>query len=781
MIQPLLCGGESIGTDLSVFLNEDESTYDAYVGVALLERVPIDPEALGQKMLVGRLYNAGVKLCELRRRFGHDNRTIKKWGSALKSGDVDEMIRAFAGRGYRKKATPELIRYARQLYRDRTVLNFGPNYREQIILMIKEVFRVTISASLASAIFAGTEESLESSGSGAEESASGSSTCRQAEEDSASHGGAIVQKSPTFPFVSSSGLARSAGALLHHAGLILFGLWLRFFNGVERQMICQILQGAVNVEQSKSLCHDSLSRFCEAPVRTRKAQRDALAAGASIESVLEVYRRNATFLVDGPNRGDLFYFDPHTKEYTGDLDVLKGWCGRRHGVAKVVNLDFFHTRSGRACFIGHYSPYYDMRERFFMSLALFDQLFVVDRRNGRTFVIDRAIYGLETLGRFGGDFLITWEKGFDGTGWDDDAATISFERERKRNNSKDDRTYRFQCQESSWKRDRTFRRILVKATSPEGREILVSVLCNNPAMDVQDVVWAIFRRWLQENDFKSLDVHYGINQLDSRSFTSFEAAADSFEDRPVDCPEYKELKAQLKNCEDRLAKRVLKLRRANAKLEELNRQTDVLEKQTVACLKKMKAAVDDLSKPESSLRGTKRDRGKELGKKLDRLVRNKRKAKETVEKLEGEVAPLEAQSEELGGRLAEVVRKKSRLHLLISGNYQILDLRRKAYMDALRVTASNLFKNLHERYRPECDDYRDDHERLRLLTRCGGFLLKNSGGWNLQLWLPGTLQQHVVRAMQRFADGTCAEIRDETGADVEVELISGPVEGLKIG
>lgn len=781
MIQPILFGGESIGTDLSVFLNKDESTYDAYIGVALLERVPISPEALGQKMLVGRLYNAGVKLCELSRRFGHDNRTIKKWGAALKSGDVDEMVRAFAGRGYRKKATPELIRYARQLYRDRTALNLGPNYREQIILMIGEVFHVGISASLASAIFAGAEEDLASVDSVSDESSPESSTCRPSDEDSTSNDESIVQKSPTFPFLDASRFAGSGGILLHHVGLVLFGLWLRFFNGVERQMICQILQGAVNVEQSKSLCHDSLSRFCKAPVRGLKAQRDALDASASLESVLEVYRRNATFLADGPNRGDLFYFDPHTKEYTGDLDVLKGWCGRRHGVTKVVNLDCFHTRSGRACFIGHYSPYYDMRERFFMSLALFDQLFAEDRRNGRTFVIDRAVYGLETFGRFGGDFLITWEKGFDGTGWDDDAATIRFERDRKRNNSKDKRTYRFRCQESSWKRDRRFRRILVKATSPDGREILVSVLCNNPTMSVQDVVWAIFRRWLQENDFKSLDLHYGINQLDSRSFTSFEAAADSFEDRPVDCPEYKELKAQLKNCEDKLAQRLLKLRRANAKLEKLNQREDLLEKQTVDCLKKMQAAVDDLKKPGASLKGARRDRGKELGKEVDKLTRDKRKAKETVEKLEGDVATLEAQSEKLGGRLAEVVRKQSRLHLLISGNYQLLDLRRKAYMDALRVTASNLFKNLHERFRPECDNYRDDHERLRILTRCAGFLRKATDGWTLQLWLPGTLQPHVVKAMQRFADRTCEEIRNETGASIRVDMITGPVKGLKAG
>lgn len=766
MLQPVLIGGECIGTDLSVFLNEDESTYDAYIGVALLERVPIDPKALGQKMLVGRLYNAGVKLCELHRRFGHDNRTIKKWGAALQSGDIEVMARAFAGRGHGKKATPELTRYARQLYRDRSMLNLGANYRQRIISMIEEVFAVSISASLASAIFAGAEETAVNTDPGAEEGPSSDwSTCGRSEPDSVSEKACIVQESPTFPFLGTVG---SGNVLLRHAGLVLFGLWLRFFNGIERQMICQFLQGAVNIEQSKSLCHDSLRSFCESPVRGRKAQRDALDAGSSLEAVLAVYRRNALFLADGPNRGDLFYFDPHTKEYTGFLDVLKGWCGRRHGVSKVVNLDCFHTRSGRACFVGHYSPYYDLRERFFMSLEMFDRLFDEDQRRNRTFVIDRAIYGIETFGRFEQDFLITWEKGFDGTGWDDAAASVVFTRHRRRNHSHDRLTYRFECQEGPWRRDSRFRRILVKATNPDGAAIFVSVLCNNLTMAVQDAVWAIFNRWLQENDFKNLDVHFGINQLDSRSFTSFEAEAESFEDRLVAGAEYKKLKTELKRCEDKLAKHLLKLRKANTRLARLKGEQDVLEKKSQTC-------------SDANLNQTDRKRAGERAKQIGKIRRNKNRTAEAVRQLKNEIEALDTEAEKLGGHLAEAVRKESRLDQLIAGNYQLLDLRRKAYMDALRITAANIFKNLHQSYRAEYDNYRDDHERLRLMTRCSGFLSRTDDAWKVQLWLPGTLQPHTVEAMQRFADQTCDNMQREIGVKIKTPLITGPVKGVRGG
>ena len=89
--------------------------------------------------------------------------------------------------------------------------------------------------------------------------------------------------------------------------------------------------------------------------------------------------------------GSKLYFDPHIKEYTGQLKTLKGWCGHRHTIVNVVQLDSFHTLSGRPCYIQHYSSHYDMRERFFMSLESFDWLFCDDRRRGRTFIIDRAI------------------------------------------------------------------------------------------------------------------------------------------------------------------------------------------------------------------------------------------------------------------------------------------------------------------------------------------------------------------------------------------------------
>ena len=780
MIQPILSNSESVGTDLSVFLNSAESSYDAYIGIALLERVSVDPEELQHKMLVGRLWNAGARLNALQNAFGHEPRTIKKWGNALKSGDIDHMVRAFAGRRYRKKTSPELIRYMQQLYRSRHTRNLGRNYREIIIQMTFEVFEVKISPSLASAIFRDACETVPDA-----ETDSNDDCSIVEEQDIPGHSAPIagsndestVHKSPIFPFFKQN-IFPGSGVLIRHAGLVLFGLWLYLYSRLERQILCQILQGAVNVEQSKSLCHDSLAYFTPSPVKVLREQREMLDRSATLDNTLNLYRLNKKLLPDGPDMGDMFFFDPHTKEYTGQLKLLKGWCGRQHAVRRVINIDCFHTRSGRPCFMQHYSPYYDVRERFFMSLALFDRLFDKDKRKDRTFIIDRAIYGLDSLNNFQNDHVITWEKGFDGSGWEPEQETLTFFRYRRKNNKDDLHQCRFRCQESPWKRDPRFRRILVKASREDEEEVFVSILCSHPDMDVQDVVWAIFCRWLQENDFKYLDFHFGLCQLDSRAFVNFKNVADSFQDRPVECPEYKELRTSLKDHETQLAGLLLKQRRAEKKLEQQNRQVKLLINKAKKHLKYLDRKIADLiaDKPASGRKKRSRINTGNLLKEMRQTSRGVEKTKKTIGSLEEKIILLEEKTQKLATRFSEAVRHQSRIQFLIDGNYQILNLRRKAYMDAIRVNAANMFYNLHGRYRVIYNNFREDHQRLRDLSRCSGFLTRNSEGQLIRLWLPGSLQPYIIKGMKEFVVQIQNEINTiEPNNNLQIELLTGPV------
>ena len=82
-------------------------------------------------------------------------------------------------------------------------------------------------------------------------------------------------------------------------------------------------------------------------------QRYLLGQLAGIEHTLAMLKRN-TRLLDLSNR-HIFYYDPHVEEYTGFLKILKGWCGGRGRVNKVLNLDFIHTLNGSPCFVQHFA------------------------------------------------------------------------------------------------------------------------------------------------------------------------------------------------------------------------------------------------------------------------------------------------------------------------------------------------------------------------------------------------------------------------------------------
>ncbi len=702
-------------------------------------------------MFIGRLYNSGVKLCILRDRFRHDVRSIKKWGNALKSFDIDEICKAFSGRKDLKKTTPELIRYVLQQYRCRSQL--GRSYREKIKMGVKDIFGISLSLSLLSRIFRSGDDKQPSDSGALNDRKMG--TIEHLNISSGSKDTISVKQSP---ILSNSYSVALSGEMIHHAGLILFEKYLGSYSWFQRQVICQVLSGAVNIEQSKSLCFEGLSRFCPDLIRTLRDQRQLLDKSATLENELDLYRLNSLILSDGPGKGKVYYFDPHSKHYTGILKVLKGWCGSLHSISKVINLDCFHTESGRPCFIKHYSAYYDMRERFFISLALFDKLFTPDKRSNRTFVIDRGIFGIECFKRFENDYLITWEKGFKSNTLGETVLPVKFTRYKSKNGSSaKKRKYIFECNESPWSKMNGIRRIIVKATNDTGRTITVSVLCSNPEMPIEDVVWLIFNRWLQENDFKYLDRHFGINQLDSRARDDFKNRMDEFCDRAAESPEYKKLKNEVNAVSSALAKNLLKQNR---------KQKDLEAKQLE--IKKLNAAH---ILPGIALQ-------KEIQKELNKVKKSAERMNDRIINLKAEQETLEQQLENAEQKQADALKSESRIKQLIDGNYQLIDTRRKAYIDALRINAANIFRNVNDEYRIIYDNYRDDHRYLRLLSRAAGIVYCKQQELTVNLWLPGTIQKHVKKAIKKLAENISEQInlkKSESSRTLKIELLTGVV------
>ena len=297
-------------------------------------------------------------------------------------------------------------------------------------------------------------------------------------------------------------------------------------------------------------------------------------------------------------------------------------------------------------------------------------------------------------------------------------------------------------------------------------------------MAAQDIVWAICNRWLQENDFKYLDTHYGLNQLDSRASNTFAERAGDFADRPIDTLEYRELKAAIQTLESALAKDLLKLRKTDKQTQHLDATATVLDARGDQLHTRLIASRDTLQgqRPIPSNAATLDHDLKQFHRDCRHLERQRRRHATQRQALQAHLADTEARLEPLEASLCTAIRTQSRLQLLIARDYQLLDTRRKALFDALRVTAANLFRNLHERYRAIADNFRDDHDLVRLLSRSSGTLEQRADTVTVTLWLPGTLQPHRIRDLTTFLD----ELQEQINATIpapralRLRLATGP-------
>jgi len=749
-LHPILCGSNKTVSDITVYLKDDGRTLVVYMGCGLLCETPCDPGNLLYKTLVGWLRLMGFKTSHLKEKLGHDNRTITAWSKALLSSDPGDAARIFAGRGGVGKLTGPLVRFVKMQYR--LLKGRVAGFRREISSLVKEVFGHELSGETLRQIFrsadeedkasknkvgpqadlAGQDDSM-SDGDNALEPCAGSpdaaapetqsggsadapgisvSTCVPA--DILSLGTASARKwSPLsgvamMPF-SGAPLPRSRA--VHHVGTALASSLLDHYfkggrglagHGLRAQLVGQLLQGAVNIEQGHWLTAGDLGLFTGMVSPPGAPQRDLTGKAATAESTFAAYAQNLALLRDGPGDGDCFYLDPHSKEYTGQLKILKGWCGAKHGVAKILNLDAIHTASGRPCLIAHYDSYDDLRQRIFHTLNMFRGLFP-DGGIFITLVVDRGIFGVAVFDKLAVERcrLVTWEKGYKGDGWRGDLPAIKFSVSRIRNSSNDLRLYSFECVEYPWTRRPAIRRIIVRATRPSGKTIEVSVLCSNPDMPVERAVKLIFNRWIQESDFLFLDRYLGINQLDSRSSLPYLAPEDKRGDgKTVVNPEYKRLKAELADAERQLGK--------------THRVIARLEKQAPP-------------KPGQSANAAKKNAG-----------------------LENAAASINAKIEQLEARLLSIDSKLPKeQHLADSGNV-CLDTRRKAFLDAHRVVAANMIRILLEHFRKFHDNRRNDLGILRSLLRADGFVHFDGEVIRVELWLKGHYQPHVIKNIRRF-------------------------------
>jgi len=127
----------------SLYASEDGQFIRVFYGLELMEEVPDDPDDMADKMLVGRLYKAGVLVARLEEVFKADRKTIRSWGLAIPSRDPEHLARVLLGRGVNRKRTPAIDHYVARRWPELTGEGC-PNYRATLIREIEGIFEVRL-------------------------------------------------------------------------------------------------------------------------------------------------------------------------------------------------------------------------------------------------------------------------------------------------------------------------------------------------------------------------------------------------------------------------------------------------------------------------------------------------------------------------------------------------------------------------------------------------------------------------------------------------------------
>jgi hypothetical protein len=751
----LILGTDKRNPVFAVYEDESGERLLVYYGFELMEIVNDEPSDPGFKLLLARLYNAGVKLSAICESFEVDPKTVRRWGQALRQGDAAELVRVLEGRGAGRKRTEVVEKFAHLRWPD-LVAEGSYGAVRRLLGEIQDVFGVSLSRSgisdlvrelksvppvaplapqdtlpvfaeelaVALAVIAPEESTPAVTGIPADSGETAVKSLEAHPTENTPHAVANPAVNPALPVGLACGdtahpspfFPRDPAASLYwcdHAGVLIFAAALAgvsYLGAREQTILAQWLAalwlGAQNIEQSKFLNWEDLALILGGVVRFPTPQREELKAlAADPKLVDELFRFNQRNL--GPAVGSDFYFDPHTKHYTGEQNVLKGWCSKIRFADKVLQSDFIHTAQGAPIYFETTDSFADLRQRFCGVIARARQALQWPASLVPTFVVDRAIHGAEFFERAAADptfHLITWEKGFVAQPWEAAQVMGKTSMTRCRNSSSDLVLYHFDFLERPWEKNPNLRQMVVQATDERGRTIQVAILTDDFQRAATEIIEVMFKRWLQENDFKYLDKHFGINQITSYRSIEYAQLKGQVEDRQIKSVARKALDGQLKQVTEPLKRRLL--------AEEQALQAHLLRAKTTQDLQAQLAqeAATDTPAAKALRRQLAAAKAADRRYETTRLTRRK-----DIEEGHQQLANIQIQ-------INATAAKESRIDSLIEAAMVKMDGQCKRLMDGLRITARNLFYQLFQPFKAAYDNYRDDHDHFRKLTQSPGVI-----------------------------------------------------------
>ena len=723
-----------------------------YFGAALMEVIAEDTSNPEFKLLIARLYNAGVKAKSITEKFGIARTTMKRWGDALKSGDTDRLMAALSGQGAPRKLTAEILSFIKvrflQIYQEN-------HYNYSIIIRkeIKEIFGKEISSESLRPIFkelrsnawvSGQNEGGEMSRvDGNPVAEKGANKCdstdliapidmsMHAASDKAAklNDAASEQGSGSEPMMVGQGEIPTDNpkqslvfyseyvAFCYHVGVLIFSNEINGFdehmnNDLSKQFLLTVLLGAKNIEQTKLLDFNAVKAMLGMATSNRYLQRTSLSKMSTEDNVKALLQYNAQ-LVNANQYSD-FYYDPHVKHYSGAEKILKGWCPTIRSASKIINMDFIHTApDGHPVYVETADNFYDLRERFIEEVKAFRDIVGCEDQI-LTFIVDRGIYSFKVFETIVNDeqlHIVTWEKGYKKDKWDEQKISGEFSIHRARNNRHDLRRYDFEYIDQDWAKKKNVRQIIVRATNPKRKTIEVSILTDDTRRKAEEMIELMFYRWVQENDFKYSQKHFGINEITSYSKISYQELKDLIEDKQIKRGEYK-----------------------------------AYEKEAETIRRKLKNALYK-----------------------ERTIKNEMRRKE----LKNEIKVLSKQLELVNEKKSAINKEGSKIDELIERGYKQLNTSNKKYMDCIKIIARNIFYKALEPFKEKYDNYRDDHVIFRNLTQAHGVVSFSLETVNITIFPTAHLQPKVRKIVEEVfqqINSKETKLPDGSGRRVYLEL-----------
>ena len=523
---------------------------------------------------------------------------------------------------------------------------------------------------------------------------------------------------------------------IRHAGVCIFSRFLNqiqdlfgVYGQIVKQWLCMLYLEAVNIEQSKYLDFHSLTYLLGSTIRRPFSQRHLLDDLASEGNCTKIFKLNADLFCD--NKDFTFYYDPHSKRYTGIYKILKGWCPSLGRADKVLHSDFIHSVRGDPLFIMHFDNFYDLRERYEDVVKALRIVIGAEKSERITLVLDRAIYKFAVFEKTVDDpslEIITWEKDYKPCNELWETHTVEhFCLKKYKNSSRGIREYTFRYIDTDWGKNRRVRRILVHAINPNNKMVEVSILTTDWKREASEIIRLIFERWIQENDFKYLDVHYGINQITSYDTTDYSQLKEILHDKEIISGDYKSLQYDKRSLEKKLKDIIYKKHCRDEKIQLAQKKLRDFD----GCLNTKNQSKEETVKIRKKHRSLKANLARWEKMNYDNTIEEHTKNLENIKK-----------------KLEEQKGNVSKVDTLIQEKYQCLNVRKKRFMDALRIFARNTFYILFRPFRDKYDNFRDDHDYFRNLTHADGICKETDDTTEIMLYPSAHLEPKMRKIIQ---------------------------------